>query len=130
MKNLWQKDRKTVYKELYLQYLEEGYSKKEAKKFASEETEEFMSFDEDFVKDIFSYQEEECWKMWKVMVKTKHTEVDVEDSNYEEDIWKLLGDRKIFTSQMGYDIEETIDGFVAKRNGETIATYRILNEEW
>ncbi len=63
------------------------------------------------------------------MVKTKHTEVDVEDSNYEEDIWKLLGDRKIFTSQMGYDIEETIDGFVAKRNGETIATYRILNEE-
>lgn len=67
--------------------------------------------------------------MWKVVVKTKHTEVGVEDSNYEEDIWKLLGDRKIFTSQMGYDIEETIDGFVAKRNGETIATYRILNEE-
>ena len=60
MKNLWQKDIKTVYKELYLQYLEEGYSTKEAKKFASEETEEFMSFDEDFVKDIFSYQEEEC----------------------------------------------------------------------
>ena len=67
--------------------------------------------------------------MWKVVVKTKHTEVEVEDSNYEEDIWKLLGDRKIFTSQMGYDIEETIDGFVSKRNGETIATYRILNEE-
>lgn len=67
--------------------------------------------------------------MWKVVVKTKHTEVEVEDSNYEEDIWKLLGDRKIFTSQMGYDIEETIDGFVAKRKGETIATYRILNEE-
>jgi hypothetical protein len=66
--------------------------------------------------------------MWKVVVKTKHTEVEVEDSNYEEDIWKLLGDRKIFTSQMGYDIEETIDGFVAKRNGETIATYRILDE--
>jgi|TARA_R110000803_G_scaffold122389_1_gene190381 hypothetical protein len=59
MKNLWEKDRKTVFKELYKQYLEEGYSKKEAKKFASDETEEFMSFDEDFVKDIFSYQEEE-----------------------------------------------------------------------
>jgi hypothetical protein len=67
--------------------------------------------------------------MWKVVVKTKHTEVEVEDSNYEEDIWKLLGDRKIFTSQMGYDIEETIDGFVTKRNGETIATYRVLNED-
>ena len=48
--------------------------------------------------------------MWKVVVKTKHTEVEVEDSSWEEDIWKLLGDRKIFTSQMGYDIEETIDG--------------------
>jgi|TARA_R110000796_G_scaffold133829_1_gene249491 hypothetical protein len=67
--------------------------------------------------------------MWKVVVKTKHTEVEVEDSSWEEDIWKLLGDRKIFTSQMGYDIEETIDGFVAKSNGETVATYRILNED-
>ena len=67
--------------------------------------------------------------MWKVLVKTKRTEGEVEDSNYEEDIWKLLGDRKIFTSQMGYDIEETIDGFVSKRNGETIATYRVLKED-
>jgi hypothetical protein len=67
--------------------------------------------------------------MWKVLVKTKRTEVEVEDSNYEEDIWKLLGDRKIFTSQMGYDIEETVDGFVSKRNGETIATYRVLKED-
>ena len=66
--------------------------------------------------------------MWNVIVKTKHVETIVEDSSYEEDIWKLLGDRKLFTSQMGYDIEETIDGFVAKRNGETIATYRILDE--
>jgi len=68
--------------------------------------------------------------MWNVIVKTKHIEVVVEDSSYEEDIWKLLGDRKLFTSQMGYDIEETIDGFVAKRNGETVATYRVLREDW
>ena len=67
--------------------------------------------------------------MWNVTVKTKHIETVVEDSSYEEDIWKLLGDRKLFTSQMGYDIEETIDGFVAKRNGEIIATYRILRED-
>jgi len=67
--------------------------------------------------------------MWNVIVKTKHVETVVEDSSYEEDIWKLLGDRKLFTSQMGYDIEETIDGFVAKRNGETVATYRILRED-
>jgi hypothetical protein len=67
--------------------------------------------------------------MWNVIVKTKHVETVVEDSSYEEDIWKLLGDRKLFTSQMGYDIEETIDGFVAKRNGETVATYRVLRED-
>jgi hypothetical protein len=67
--------------------------------------------------------------MWNVIVKTKHIETVVEDSCYEEDIWKLLGDRKLFTSQMGYDIEETIDGFVAKRNGEVIATYRVLRED-
>lgn len=60
MKNLWEKDRKTVYKELYSQYLQEGYSPKEAKKYASEETEEFMSGEADFVKELFSYQEEEC----------------------------------------------------------------------
>jgi len=67
--------------------------------------------------------------MWNVIVKTKHIETVVEDSSYEEDIWKLLGDRKLFTSQMGYDIEETIDGFVAKRNGEVIATYMVLRED-
>ena len=59
MKNLWEKDRKTIFKELYQQYLEEGYSKKESKKFASIEMEEFMSIGEDFIKDIFYQQEEE-----------------------------------------------------------------------
>jgi hypothetical protein len=59
VRNLWEKDRKTIFKELYQQYLEEGYSKKESKKFAAIETEEFMSNDEDFIKDIFYQQEEE-----------------------------------------------------------------------
>jgi len=60
MKNLWEKDRKTIYKELYQQYLEEGYSRKEAKKYASEDTEEYMSTESGFIKDIFTYQEEDC----------------------------------------------------------------------
>ena len=59
MRNLWEKDRKTIFKELYRQYLEEGYSKKESKKFASLETEEVMSTNEDFIKNIFYKQEEE-----------------------------------------------------------------------
>ena len=40
MKNLWEKDRKTIYKELLDLYLEEGYSRKEARKLATEETDE------------------------------------------------------------------------------------------
>ena len=67
--------------------------------------------------------------MWNIMVKTRHVETLIEESEYEEDIWKLLGDRKIFTSQIGYDIEETIDGFVSKKDGEVVATYRILRED-
>ena len=59
MRNLWEKDRKTIFKELYQQYLEEGYSKKESKKFAALETEEVMSTNEDFIKNIFQQQEEE-----------------------------------------------------------------------
>ena len=59
MRNLWEKDRKTIFKELYRQYLEEGYSKKESKKFASLETEEVMSSNKDFIKNIFYQQEEE-----------------------------------------------------------------------
>ncbi len=59
MRNLWEKDRKTIFKELYRQYLEEGYSKKESKKFASLETEEVMATNEDFIKNIFYQQEEE-----------------------------------------------------------------------
>ena len=59
MRNLWEKDRKTIFKELYRQYLEEGYSKKESKKFASLETEEVMSINEDFIKDNFYQREEE-----------------------------------------------------------------------
>ncbi len=40
MKNLWEKDRKVVFREFYHQYLDEGYSHKEAKKLAKEEADE------------------------------------------------------------------------------------------
>ena len=48
MKHLWEKDRKTIYKELLDLYLEEGYSRKEARRLASEETEEIKSGDFNF----------------------------------------------------------------------------------
>ena len=40
MDNLWNKDRKKLFRELYHQYLEEGYENKEAKRLAKEEAED------------------------------------------------------------------------------------------
>jgi len=57
MKNLWEKDRKTIYKELLDLYLEEGYSRKEARKLATEETDEIKSGDFSFVSNIMDEQD-------------------------------------------------------------------------
>jgi len=57
MKNLWEKDRKTIYKELLDLYLEEGYSRKEARKLATEETDEIKAGDFSFVSNIMDEQD-------------------------------------------------------------------------
>ncbi len=41
--NLWDKDRKNIFRELYRTYLDEGYNQKEAKRMAKEEAEEMVS---------------------------------------------------------------------------------------
>ena len=55
-KNLWDDDKKQVFRELYHQYLDEGYNQKEAKKMASQEAEELYS---DSVSFAFSVSEQE-----------------------------------------------------------------------
>ncbi len=57
MKNLWVKDRKIVFRELYSTYLEEGYSSKEAKRLAKQEAEEIMAEDQMFINDILDEEE-------------------------------------------------------------------------
>ena len=42
-KNLWDDDKKQVFRELYHQYLDEGYNQKDAKKMARQEAEELYS---------------------------------------------------------------------------------------
>lgn len=42
-KNLWEKDKRQLFRELYHQYLDEGYNQKEAKKMAKEEADEMYS---------------------------------------------------------------------------------------
>ena len=58
MKNLWEKDRKTIFRELLSTYMEEGYNRKEAKKLASIETEEIMAGEMAFVDELLNKQEE------------------------------------------------------------------------
>ena len=52
VKNLWEKDRKIIHKELVKEYLSEGYSIKEARKLATQETDDIKSGDYDFVKNM------------------------------------------------------------------------------
>ena len=55
-KNLWDGDKKQLFRELYHQYLDEGYNQKEAKKMAREEADEMYSENIDFA---FSISEQE-----------------------------------------------------------------------
>ena len=58
MKNLWEKDRKTIFRELYSTYLEEGYSNKDAKRLAKQEADELMAEEQMFVNDILDGENE------------------------------------------------------------------------
>ena len=50
--NLWDKDKKTIFRELYHQYLEEGYNQKEAKRMAKEEANEMYTDQVGFAFDV------------------------------------------------------------------------------
>ena len=49
--NLWEKDRRQLFKELYHQYIEEGYSQKEAKKIAREAATDIYADSVEFAMD-------------------------------------------------------------------------------
>jgi len=52
MQNLWEKDRKRLFRELYHQYLDEGYDQKEAKKLAKEEADDIMADNAEFAMGV------------------------------------------------------------------------------
>ena len=52
-KNVWQKERSSLFKNLLRQYKEEGYDNKEAKQLAKIEINEVMEDKEDFVSNIW-----------------------------------------------------------------------------
>jgi hypothetical protein len=59
-KNIWQKERSAIFRDLVRQYSEEGYNSKEAKRLARQEVEEIMEDKDDFVNDIWSNQFDDC----------------------------------------------------------------------
>ena len=58
-KNFWQRDRKSIYRSLVKEYQREGYTHKEAKKFAKEETDEIMADKESFVDNLIAIEAEQ-----------------------------------------------------------------------
>jgi len=52
IKNIWDKERETLFREFTQDFLEEGYSKREARKLAKHEVEEIMSEKMDFIEDM------------------------------------------------------------------------------
>jgi hypothetical protein len=58
-KNLWQKDRESLFRDLVQQYRDEGYDNKDAKRFAKQEINEIMEDKEDFVSDLWQETFEE-----------------------------------------------------------------------
>jgi len=52
-KNLWQKERKNIFRHLVKQYHGEGYSYKESKKLAKQEMDEIMEDKENFINTLW-----------------------------------------------------------------------------
>ena len=59
-KNLWQKERSAIFRDLVRQYSEEGYNNKEAKRLARREVEEIMLDKDDFVNERWNDQFDDC----------------------------------------------------------------------
>jgi len=59
-KNLWQKERGAIFRDLVRQYSEEGYNHKEAKRLARQEVDEIMEDKDDFVNEIWAEQFDDC----------------------------------------------------------------------
>lgn len=55
--NLWEKDKKRLFRELYHQYLDEGYDAREAKKLAAEEADEIYADNEGFAYNLASMED-------------------------------------------------------------------------
>jgi hypothetical protein len=56
MSNLWDDDKKKLYKEIYDELIQEGYTSQEARKYAKHEMTEKINSDIDFINDIIKQE--------------------------------------------------------------------------
>ena len=57
-KNLWERDRRRIFKKYLREYLSEGYDRNEAGVMAKREVDDVMSDQEKFVKTLWNNQDE------------------------------------------------------------------------
>jgi|TARA_R110000803_G_scaffold26593_1_gene62759 hypothetical protein len=57
-KNLWERDRRRIFKKYLREYLNEGYDRSEAGIMAKREVDDVMSDQENFVKTLWNNQDE------------------------------------------------------------------------
>ena len=57
-KNLWERDRRRIFKKYLREYLNEGYDRSEAGIMAKREVDDVMSDQENFVKTLWNDQDE------------------------------------------------------------------------
>ena len=52
VKNIWDKERETLFREFPQDFIEEGYSKREARRMAKHEVEDIMNEKLEFIEEI------------------------------------------------------------------------------
>ena len=52
VKNIWDKERETLFREFTQDFIEEGYSKREARRMAKHEVEDIMNEKLEFIEEI------------------------------------------------------------------------------
>lgn len=57
--NFLERERRKIFKEFFKQYLEEGYSRAEAKHLATIEAEDYIESDKDFIEEIYNAEYED-----------------------------------------------------------------------
>jgi len=117
MKNLWVKDRKIVFRELYSTYIEEGYSSKEAKRLAKQEADEIMAEDQMFVNDIMDEEEID-----EGTVKVTNIKWDSDDDVSDLSTTMMV---PVPSGMTGDDAEEFIADYLTDKTGITHDGFRI-----